>query len=173
MKTAQEREQKIANQLLNASLSYARLILRKYGELGPFGFSIDRDGNVHRETVEIPRLPSDPSRLWKLLGEHVAEKVRGGEVQAVAVAANVTLREPSREGYADAIVLTIERSSGPALEVTVPYRIYGGHFWTLLPRRIALGELQVAEQANQFFTRREGSGAPLAEGSLAKIYRQG
>ena len=28
-----------ATQLLNAVMSYARLILRRYGELGPFGFA--------------------------------------------------------------------------------------------------------------------------------------
>ena len=67
-----------ATQLLNAAMAYARLILKRYGQLAPFGFSMDRDGNVARETIEIPRLPRDPERMFKLLTEHVAERIRRG-----------------------------------------------------------------------------------------------
>src|SRR5579872_5486437 len=98
-----------ATQLLNAALSYARLILRRYGQLAPFAFGMDRDGNVSRETLAIPRLPRDPERLFRLLNEHVADRVRRGRIQGVAVCANVTLATPSQEGYTDAILLTIEQ----------------------------------------------------------------
>jgi hypothetical protein len=140
-----------ATQLLNATMSYARLILRQYGELGPFGFAIDRDGEVSRETVEIPRLPRDPERLWKVLAEHMKEQVRRGRVKALAMAANVTLPEPSVEGFADAVVVEIEQESGSAMEITVPYRIYGGHLKNLIPRRIVLGKVQVDERDCRIF----------------------
>lgn len=140
-----------ATQLLNATMSYARLILRQYGELGPFGFAIDRDGEVSRETVEIPRLPRDPERLWKVLAEHMKEQVRRGRVKALAMAANVTLPEPSAEGFADAVVVEIEQESGSAMEITVPYRIYGGHLKNLIPRRIVLGKVQVDERDCRIF----------------------
>jgi hypothetical protein len=146
-----DRPHKLANQLLNATMSYARLILRKYGELGPFGFAVDREGNVKRETLDIPRLPRDPSRLWKLLAEHMAQQAQRGHVEAVAMAANVSLPERSKEGYSDAVVVNIEHQDGYAIEVTVPYRIYGGHLRTLIPRRIALGELKVEEREGRLF----------------------
>ncbi|HEX4005436.1 MAG TPA: hypothetical protein VHX60_04630 [Acidobacteriaceae bacterium] len=158
MKTPEEQARHAATQLLNASMTYARLILRKYGELGPFGYAMDAEGQVFRETVEVPRLPSDPKRLWKLLGDHMAQRVRRGAIQALAMSANVSLREPSAEGYVDAVVVSIEEASGYAVEVTVPYRIYGGHLRNLLPRRIAVGK-PVAEDADcHIFSARRASG---------------
>jgi hypothetical protein len=148
---AQDPDTRRATQLLNASMAYARLILKRYGQLAPFGFSMDRDGNVVRETIEIPRLPRDPERLFRLLTEHVAERVRRGMIQGVAMCANVSLAAPSQEGYTDAIDLTIEQESGHAVQVTVPYRIFGGQFHNLLPRRIALGQLVSEEIRPQLF----------------------
>ena len=144
--TPQDPDTRRATQLLNAAMSYARLILRRYGQLAPFAFAMDLEGNVARETLEIPRLPRDPERLFKLLTEHVANRVRRGLIQAVAVCANVSLAEPSAEGHTDAILLTIEQQSGHALQVTVPYKIYGGQLRNLLPRRIAVGQ-PVSEEA--------------------------
>jgi hypothetical protein len=131
-----------ATQLLNAAMSYARIILRRYGQLGPFGFGMDREGQIARETLSIPRLPHDPERLWKLLTDHMQERVRRGALQGLAMAANVTLDEKSPEGYTDAVLVSIELENGFALEITVPYRIHGGQLHNLLPRRIALGKPQ-------------------------------
>jgi hypothetical protein len=140
-----------ATDLLNAAMSYARLILGRYGQLAPFAFAIDREGQVARETIEIPRLPRDPERLVRLLTDHVEQRIRRGLIRGVAVCANVTLAEPSREGYADAVVLTIEQESGHAIQATVPYRIFGGQFRNLMPRRIVLGALVSEEIAPHFF----------------------
>jgi len=141
-----------ATQLLNASMSYARLILRKYGELAPFGFAMDREGQIARETLELPKLPRDPARMWKLLAEHIQDRARRGLIQAWAMGANVTLPRPSAEGYTDAVVLNIERDNGYALEVTVPYRIYGGQLKNVMPRRIALGKMEAEETVSRIFT---------------------
>lgn len=146
-----EQGQRRANELLNAVMSFARLILRKYGELGPFGYTMDLEGQISRETLEIPRLPSDPKRLWKLLAEQMQRQARRGTVQAVAMAANVSLAEPSAEGYGDAVVINIEDESGYAIEATVPYRIYGGQLKNLLPRRIALGKMVVEDAVPYLF----------------------
>ena len=150
--SAEDRGRRMANDLLNAVMSYARLILRKYGELGPFGFSVDREGQVMRETIEIPRLPRDPQRLWKLLAEHMAVRAGRGAVQAIAMAANVSLAEPSAEGYVDAVLVSIEQESGYAVEVTVPYKIYGGQVKNLLPRRIAVGKLVAKDAVCRIFS---------------------
>lgn len=154
----QDRNQRLATQLLNACMAYARLILRRYGELAPFGFSMDREGQITRETLEIPRLPRDPARMWKLLAEHMAERARRGLIQAVAMAANVTLAEPSAEGYGDAVVLNIEHENGYAVEVTVPYKIYGGQFHNILPRRVALGRMRAEDAACLIFPRERTTG---------------
>lgn len=144
-------DERHATQLLNATMSYARLILRKYGQLAPFGFAMDREGQTFRETLDIPRLPVEPARLWKLLSEHVAKHVRQGRVQGIAMAANVTLGEKSAEGYADAVIVSIELESGYAIELTVPYRIFGGQLRNLLPRRMVLGKVVSEQRAPRFF----------------------
>jgi hypothetical protein len=149
--TQEDRDHRYATQLLNACMSYARLILRRYGQLAPFAFSMDREGQVAREILDIPRLPRDPARLWKLLRDHIADRIRRGRLQGVAVCAYVALAEPSAEGYSDAIILTIEQESGHALQVTVPCKIYGGQLRNLLPRRIALGKTVVEEATPQLF----------------------
>jgi hypothetical protein len=140
-----------ASQLLNAAMTYGRLILRRYGQLPPFAFSMDREGQIARETLEIPRLPRDPERLLRLLTDHIADRVRRGQIQAVAIAANVALSAPSPENYTDAVILTIEQESGHALEVTIPYKIYGGQFHNLLPRRIAFGQLVSEDKDSHLF----------------------
>ena len=150
-KSGEERGRRVANQLLNATMTYGRLILRRYGELGPFGFAMDREGNIARETLEIPRLPTDPNRLWKLLDEHIADRARRGLIQAAAMAANVTLDEPSAEDYRDAVLVDIETAHGYAVRTTIPYRIYGGQVHNLLPRRIALGKMQVEDAVPRLF----------------------
>lgn len=150
------RSQRIATDLLNASMSYARVILRRYGELGPFSFAMDREGQISRETLEIPRLPTDPKRQWKLLAEQIAARAGKGAIQAAAIAANVELAEPSAEGYRDAVVVSIEEAGGYAIEVTIPYKIYGGQLRNLLPRRIALGKVQMEDTVRHIFS----SGGP-------------
>lgn len=155
-----DRDHRNATQLLNAAMICARLILRRYGELAPFAFAMDAEGQVARETLEIPRLPRDPERQYKLLAEHVEERIRRGAIQGVAIAANVQLAAPSQEGYADAVLFTIEQESGHAVQVTVPYRIYGGQLFHLLPRRIAVGQHVVEDAPPRFFHSSLGERAP-------------
>jgi len=149
-----------ATKLLNAAISYARLILRRYGELAPCGFGIDREGQVARQTIEIPRLPRDPQKLWKLLAEHMAKRVGRGQLIGLAMVSNVTLNENSAEGYSDAVIVAIELESGFATEVTVPYRIYGGQLHNLLPRRIALGKTEAEEMESRIFRARRTENLP-------------
>jgi hypothetical protein len=148
----QDPDTRRATQLLNAAMSYARVILGRYGQLAPFAFGMDHEGQIARQVLEIPRLPRDPERLYKLISEHVAGRVRHGQLQGVALCANVALAAPSAEKYTDAVVLTLELESGYAVRVTVPYRIYGGQFHKLLPRRVALGQLVMEDAAARFFT---------------------
>lgn len=150
--TADEQNRAVANELLNTAMSFARKVLRHYGEIGPFAFSIEADGSVARETLDRPQLPAEPASLWRLLHDHLAGRARRGEILAMAAGANVSLAHPSEEGYTDAIVFQIERQGGYAIKVTVPYRIYGGQLWNLLPRRIVQGNLTMQEIAATIFT---------------------
>lgn len=145
MRTVEEQNRAAANELLNTAISYARKVLRAYGEIGPFAFSMQADGSISRETLDRPQLPADPANILNILHDHVAARARRGEIQAAAAAANVGLAQASAEGYSEAIVLQIERQGGYAVKVSVPYRIYGGQLWKAIPRRVALGNVIMQE----------------------------
>ena len=145
MKSDHEQDRAAANELLNIAMDYARRVLKRYGEIGPFAFSMDEDGSVSRETLDRPQLPTDAESLWKILHDHVSERAHRGEIQAVAVAAIVTLAQPSQEGYSDGVVFHIERRGGYAIKVIVPYALYGGLLWNLIPRRVVNGKINVRE----------------------------
>ncbi len=152
MKNVEEQNRAAANELLSTAMSFARRVLRRYGEISPFAFSMQADGSVSREMLELPQLPADPARLWKMVHDHGSKRADRGEIQAMAIAADVTLAQPSEEGYSDAIVFQIERRGGYAVKVTVPYRIYGGQLWPVLPRRIAQGNVTMEEMVPTIFT---------------------
>jgi RimJ/RimL family protein N-acetyltransferase len=147
VRSVEEQNRAAASELLNTAMSYARLVLRRYGEIAPFAFSIKADGSVSRETLDHPRLPAEPASLWRLLHDHLTRRAQRGEIQAAAAAANIALDQSSQEGYSDAIVLQIETRGGYAVKVTVPYRMYGGQLWRFLPRRVAQGEPTMVEIA--------------------------
>jgi hypothetical protein len=145
MKSAEEQNQAAVTELLNTAMSYARRVLGRYGEIGPFAFSMKEDGSVSRETLEHPSLPADPASLLKILHGHLSERALCGKIQAVAVAANIALAQPSQEGYSNAVALHIERRGGYSVRLIAPYQIYGGQLWTLIPRRVALGNVTMQE----------------------------
>ena len=145
MKSDEDQDRAAANELLNTAMEYARRVLKRYGEIGPFAFSMDDAGSVSRETLDRPQLPADAESLWKILHDHVSERAHRGEIQAVAVAAIVTLAQPSQEGYSDGVVFHIERRGGYAIKVIVPYAVYGGLLWNLIPRRVVNGKINVRE----------------------------
>jgi hypothetical protein len=149
--TERERNQKVANELLNAVMTFARLVLRRYGELGPFGFAMNNERNVERVKLDIPRLPRDPARLYKLLHDDLAKEAGRGAILAAAMAANIALNESSKEGYSDAVLVHIEEKSGYCTDAVVPYRIIGGQGWGLLPRRIVFGQIQASDSKAVLF----------------------
>ncbi|HEX8712157.1 MAG TPA: hypothetical protein VF730_09810 [Terracidiphilus sp.] len=152
MRSIEEQNQAAANELLNSAMSYARKVLRGYGEIGPFAFTMNADGSVSRETMDRPQLPADPAGIWKILHDHLATRAHRGEIEASAEAASVILAQASQEGYSDALIFQIERQGGYAVKVTVPYRIYGGQLWNVIPRRVAVGNVIMQEIPATIFT---------------------
>jgi hypothetical protein len=136
-----ERIREDANDVLNASVSYAKRMLRRYGEFGPFGFAMDQDGRVKMEAIVQQDMPADAPLLLDLL------------LQATAMASNVTMGKPSEEGYTDAIMLDIEHQSGYCVKAFVPYRIAGGQFFGFFPRVVRFGAIRTQDGAARIFAR--------------------
>lgn len=143
MKSSEETSRSLANDLLNPVVSLARIMLRKYGNFGPFGYYMDGERNVRRATLEIPRLPSDPTVLMRLLTDHLRKKISQGAILGLATGVNVTLAKPSAEEFTDAMVVHIELRDGYAAEAILPYQLIGGQLKGLLPRRVVFGQIHV------------------------------
>lgn len=130
-----------ANELLNEAVSYARRMLKRYGEFGPFAFSMKQDGSMSME-AGFHDGPPDPALMLDLLTSGMMEKAQRGRIRAGASAANVTLKQPSEEGYLDGVRIEIEHQDGYCVEAFVPYKITGGQLRGLLPRRLVFGKIQ-------------------------------
>jgi hypothetical protein len=148
-----ERVREDANEVLNASVSYAKRMLRRYGEFGPFGFAITQDGDVKMEPVAQQDMPAEPAMLLDLLHQQLAERAKRGRLRAAASASNVTMGKPSDEGYADAIMVDIEHESGYCVKAFVPYRITGGQFFGFFPRIVRFGGIRTQEGEARLFAR--------------------
>jgi len=148
-----ERVREDANDVLNASVSYAKRMLRRYGEFGPFGFAMNPEGDVKMEPIAQQDMPAEPALLLDLLLQQLAERAKRGRLRAAACASNVTTSKPSGEGYADAIMVDIEHESGYCVKAFVPYRITGGQFFGFFPRVVRFGAIRTQEGTARLFAR--------------------
>jgi len=142
-----------ANDVLNASVAYAKRMLRRYGEFGPFGFAMNRDGDVKMEAIAQQDMPADPAMLLDLLQRQLTERARRGSLRAAASASNVTMQKASEEGFADAIMVDIEHESGYCVKAFIPYRMSGGQFFGFFPRIVRFGGIRTQEGAARLFAR--------------------
>jgi hypothetical protein len=142
-----------ANDVLNASVSYAKKMLRRYGEFGPFGFTMNRDGDVKMEPIAQQDMPPEPAMLLDLLYQQLGERAKRGSLRAAACASNVSMQKASDEGYTDAIMVDIEQQSGYCVKAFVPYRVTGGQFHGFFPRIVRFGAIRTQEGAARLFAR--------------------
>jgi hypothetical protein len=148
-----ERVREDANDVLNACVSYAKRMLRRYGEFGPFGFVMNRDGDVKMEPIAQQDMPPDAAMLLGLLYQQLGEKAKRGSLRAAAGASNVTMAKTSDEGYTDAIMVDIEHENGYCVKAFIPYRMTGGQFYGFFPRIVRFGAIRTQEGAARLFVR--------------------
>ena len=155
MAETDEQVREDANELLNASVSYAKRMLRKYGEFGPFGYRLNEDGNAVMEKIAQQEMPADAALLLSLLRQQLAEKAHRGILSSAAMTSNVTIAKASEEGYVDAIMIEIEHRSGYSVKVFVPYKITGGQLRGFFPRVVRFGALRTQDAGAQLFAHQE------------------
>lgn len=149
----EEQVREDANEVLNASVTYAKRMLRRYGQFGPFGYRMNQDGIVAMESVAQHEMPADPSMLLDLLYEQLAERAKKGLLVATATASNVTMNKESDEGFTDAVMVEIEHKNGYCVRAFVPYKITGGQLHGVFPRVVRFGTLRTQEGAPRLFAR--------------------
>jgi hypothetical protein len=142
-----------ANEVLNASVTYAKRMLRKYGQFAPFAYRMKEDGDIALEVVAQHDMPPEPAMLLDLLYQQLGERAKKGLLLASAVASNVSMGKPSKEGHTDAVMVEIEHNSGYAMRAFVPYRITGGQVHGFFPRVVRFGALLTQEGAPRLFGR--------------------
>jgi hypothetical protein len=141
-----------SNELLNEVVSYARRMLRRFGEFGPFAFSMKQDGSLSME-AGFHDGPPDPALMLELLAKGLAEKAQRRRIRAAATAANIALKVPSTEGYSDGVRIEIEHQDGYCVEAFIPYRMTGGQWGGIVPRRIVFGKIQAIVAKPKLFTK--------------------
>lgn len=147
----EEQVREDANEVLNAAVSYAKRMLRRYGEFGPFGYRMNREGEVALEAVAQHDMPPEPALLLDLLYGQLSERAKKGLLLAAATASNVTMGKPSKEGFEDAVMVEIEHKNGYCIKAFVPYRITGGQLHGIFPRVVRFGKLLVQDSQQRLF----------------------
>lgn len=149
----EEQVREDANEVLNACVSYAKRMLRRYGEFAPFAYRMNLDGDVALETVAQHDMPPEPALLLELLYQQLGERARKDLLVAAGTASNVTMAERTAEGFTDAVMVEIEHRTGYSVRAFVAYKITGGQFHRLFPRVVRFGRMQVQEGAPRLFAR--------------------
>jgi hypothetical protein len=127
--TASAQVQADLDALLDAALSTAEQSLRDSGGFLPFAVARTYDGEDQLVNVAVPSAEPDPEELltslWQSLAEH------SGDFRAAGVVTDRTA-----DG-GDQVAVQLEHAEGPAIEVTLPYRLVDGAFE---PGTLAAGE---------------------------------
>jgi hypothetical protein len=135
----EEQVREDANEVLNACVSYAKRMLRRYMQFAPFAYRMNLEGKV--------------ALLLDLLYEQLSERAKKGLLVAAGTASNVTMGKSSQEGYPDAVMVEIEHKDGYCVQAFVPYKITGGQFFRLFPRVVRFGKLRVQDGEPRLFRR--------------------
>jgi hypothetical protein len=108
--------------LLDAGLTTAEQSLRDAGGFLPFAVARTYDGEDQLVNVAVSDGVPDPEQLltslWQSLVDH------SGDFRAVGVVTDRTADDGDR------VAVQLEHADGPAIEVTLPYRLADGAFET-------------------------------------------
>jgi hypothetical protein len=118
--TASAQVQTDLDTLLDAALSTAEQSLRDTGGFLPFAVARTYDGEDQLVNValtdEEPDAQEVLASLWQSLSEH------SGDFRAAGVVTDRTADD------GDQVAVQLEHAHGPAIEVTLPYRLVDGSF---------------------------------------------
>lgn len=149
----EEQVREDASDVLNACVSYAKRMLRRYGQFGPFGYRMNLDGDVALEAVAQHEMPPEPALLLELLYQQLGERAKKGLLLAAGTASNVTMSKASDEGFTDAVMVEIEHQAGYSVQAFVPYKITGGQLHGVFPRVVRFGTLRTQDGVPRLFGR--------------------
>jgi len=118
--TASAQVQADLDTLLDAALTTAEQSLRDEGGSLPFAVARTYDGEDQLVNVGVTSDQTDAEELLGLLWQSLTE--HSGDFRAVGVVTDRTADDGDR------VAVQLEHADGPAIEVTLPYRVVGGAF---------------------------------------------
>jgi hypothetical protein len=127
--TASAQVQADLDTLLDAALTTAEQSLRDEGGFLPFAVARTYDGEDQLVNVGVASDDTDAEELLGLLWQSLTE--HSGDFRAAGVVTDRTADDGDR------VAVQLEHAEGPAIEVTLPYRLVGG---VLQPGDLTAGE---------------------------------
>lgn len=133
------------NELLNALLPMAEMLLARQGEFYPIGAIMLSDGEIRHVGAKIEGDDHPPSQaLIDLLTENFQKEATNGKLRAAAICYDVLTVPPGKRQKQDALCCGLEHCLGEAVDVFEPYvRAEDGNF--------QYGEIFAARRTPQFF----------------------
>lgn len=115
-----------AERLMHELLGFAKEMLASYGEFHPFGGMLRADGQVVQVGADLgAEFPAGGDVIRTLVDSFRDPETRGNAV-AVAVVANVTVKQPQNTDNVDAIRVSIDHRADYAVHVFFPYALEAG-----------------------------------------------
>jgi hypothetical protein len=111
------------NELLNALLPMAQMLLAKQGEFYPIGAIMLSDGELRHVGGQIEGNDHPPSQdLIDLLTETFRKEATKGKLRAAGICYDVLTIPPGKNRKQDAICCGLEHCLGESVNVFTPYR---------------------------------------------------
>jgi hypothetical protein len=107
--------------LLNALLPFAQQMLAKHGEFYPFGATMASDGQVAMSAGYTGSERPASIELIEILKQGFRSTIATTELRAAGLCFDVRVTPPNAERPTDAIQASLQRASGEAVDVFLPY----------------------------------------------------
>ena len=113
-----------AEQLIDATLPFAKRMLSEHDEFHPFGAIMRNSGDIVQIAAADPSTDTpEAATLIESMKCDLRERAGAGELRAYAIVFNVHVTLPDDTGKSDAVQINIEHREGYCAEVFFPYTI--------------------------------------------------
>ncbi len=111
--------------LMRGLLPMGEAILKKYGELYPYGGGLTAKDEIQFVGGEKEGPAATTEDLVELLRTTLRQAVKKGNYKAVALIAGVAVKPPGCDEDTDAVRVSLEDAEGMCIEVFFPYTLSG------------------------------------------------
>lgn len=113
-----------AEQLIDATLPFAKQMLHEHGEFHPFGAIMRTSDDIVQIAAEDPFTDTpEAATLIESMKCDLRDRADAGELRAYAIVFNVKITPPDDSGKSDSVQIHVEHQEGYCAEVFFPYTI--------------------------------------------------